>query len=203
MAYEESDLTTEQLILIHHGILHQKWGVRRYQNYDGTLTEAGRLRYLADAREGEERIKSGYAKQQAKRDGVKRGRLRELSLKTQANLSRAIYEGTKELQLEYEAAKNEVEYRKDKYQNHWVFGNIKEALGGTSAANKRYVDALNWKSKAVQEYIDGILATSNQFMSSVSKKEMDAIGEYVYKRLGWDLSDQEYSVFNELKEVMA
>ena len=29
----------------HWGILGQKWGVRRYQNEDGTLTEEGRLRY--------------------------------------------------------------------------------------------------------------------------------------------------------------
>ena len=32
--------------LYHHGILGQKWGVRRYQNEDGTLTAAGKKRYL-------------------------------------------------------------------------------------------------------------------------------------------------------------
>lgn len=35
----------ESNYLAHHGILGQKWGVRRYQNPDGSLTEAGRARY--------------------------------------------------------------------------------------------------------------------------------------------------------------
>lgn len=30
--------------LVHYGILGQKWGIRRYQNYDGTLTPAGQKR---------------------------------------------------------------------------------------------------------------------------------------------------------------
>lgn len=33
-------------VLYHHGIKGMKWGVRRYQNKDGTLTPAGKLRYL-------------------------------------------------------------------------------------------------------------------------------------------------------------
>lgn len=33
-----------QTELYHHGILGMHWGIRRYQNPDGTLTEAGRRR---------------------------------------------------------------------------------------------------------------------------------------------------------------
>lgn len=36
------------MYLVHHGILGQKWGIRRYQNEDGTLTEAGKRRLNRD-----------------------------------------------------------------------------------------------------------------------------------------------------------
>lgn len=39
--------------LYHWGIKGQKWGVRRYQNADGTLTDKGKKRYARDAREKE------------------------------------------------------------------------------------------------------------------------------------------------------
>lgn len=39
--------------LYHWGIKGMKWGVRRYENKDGTLTDAGKKRYARDAREKE------------------------------------------------------------------------------------------------------------------------------------------------------
>lgn len=43
--YTGTDLVPTDEYLAHYGILRQKWGVRRFQNYDGTLTPAGRERY--------------------------------------------------------------------------------------------------------------------------------------------------------------
>lgn len=34
--------------LAHHGIKGQKWGVRRFRNEDGTLTDAGKKKYNSD-----------------------------------------------------------------------------------------------------------------------------------------------------------
>lgn len=48
--------------LEHHGIKGQKWGIRRYQNEDGTLTKAGQARYGNYEGDVTEKIKQDIAK---------------------------------------------------------------------------------------------------------------------------------------------
>ena len=70
-------------ILQHHGILGQKWGVRRYQNEDGSLTNAGKKRYDVskdDIRLYGERGAKRIAKRREKGDSHQKARGKELGL---------------------------------------------------------------------------------------------------------------------------
>lgn len=53
--------------LAHYGILGQKWGIRRFQNPDGTLTEAGKKRYGTV-----ENLEAGRTKRQAEKYAKKK-----------------------------------------------------------------------------------------------------------------------------------
>ncbi len=44
--------------LSHHGIKGMRWGVRRFQNADGSLTAAGRRRYDVDVDKAKQRVES-------------------------------------------------------------------------------------------------------------------------------------------------
>lgn len=54
-------------VIIHAGIKGMKWGVRRYQNSDGSLTPAGKKRYAKNqAQEEHEDYKKAHAKTNVK-----------------------------------------------------------------------------------------------------------------------------------------
>lgn len=53
--------------IAHHGILGQKWGIRRYQNKDGSLTPEGKARAMKGREEIEKVIRKGERKSTGKR----------------------------------------------------------------------------------------------------------------------------------------
>lgn len=65
--------------LAHHGILGQKWGVRRFQNVDGSYTAAGKERYG----KGESRRQANLSKDDryatAKETSIRKGRVDKLN----------------------------------------------------------------------------------------------------------------------------
>lgn len=69
--------------LCHYGIKGQHWGVRNYQNEDGTLTAAGRIRYgvgegLKNSRQdkSDDKVKKILAKEQASGKKISKHRLK-------------------------------------------------------------------------------------------------------------------------------
>lgn len=62
--------------IAHWGIKGQKWGLRRYQNPDGTLTEAGRIRYAKQQAKAEAKEQLRQEKEARRREKIIQSPLR-------------------------------------------------------------------------------------------------------------------------------
>lgn len=161
MVYESS--------LTHHGIKGQKWGVRRYQNPDGTLTSKGKKRYrstgirAAIARRQNEKVDAGFKKWKA--NSEKKADAIELGKK--ANTAQIAWEkdkSNKELEKAYRSANKE--YKKAlKGNTTYRKGDIKKQVG-QDIARKHLTEAKRVKkqldadptNKQIQKKYDDLMS---------------------------------------------
>ena len=76
--------------IMHYGVLGMKWGRRRYQNADGTLTEAGRKRMSKLKQSNEKyRVKMKKLNSKAHKYNSKTIAVKSRNAKYEAKLSKA------------------------------------------------------------------------------------------------------------------
>ena len=159
--------------LYHYGILGQKWGVRRFQNPDGTLTEAGRKRYRVDS-EGNIVAKS---KKEMKADAKlarqeKAEKQRQLRLEREhetAEKKKARIAKSRDPELIYKN-RDMFDYKElsDLYNIMNAENNIRKLAKEREVRGKSFTDGMAKLNKIVNTSADTINAGSN-FINALKK----------------------------------
>jgi hypothetical protein len=192
---------TDDEYIAHHGILGQKWGIRRYQNADGTLTEEGKKHVYGAGAYG------GYETQASRLQRAKKGIKYDKKLySAEKKLGKAMEKGDKEAidkhkkNIEYlkntkniymkDLSDNEIELGRKYMQNNaafWaglVMGGPVGGLGATIAAS-----VVNGTYKTAKEVKKEYDERFDKFSKDYQETGGEATARAAAKKAGLDQGD--------------
>ena len=162
--------------LSHHGILGMKWGVRRYQNPDGTLTRAGKKR-----RKLANKV-SDVANRNAKRLSEEADKIEDTNKKMHSNYDGP--DGWKQYALDAYGTADHNEYGiSSKEFKDWMSSELKSNLQSSDVWDKQTIREYR---NAAKKWADVASAWQKVNVEDISKKEMLAAKTVI---IGYSLDD--------------
>lgn len=147
--------------LEHHGIKGQKWGIRRYQNKDGSLTTAGKARYLKTV----SKDILNTSKAASKSDKMYYDAAHDVADKINENKSYMELDSYKDFK------EKETKFRD--YENSDKYVDYFDSKEHEKDAKRAYKDTLEYLKKEEPEYIKEIVKNNNG-----STKDLDAYHDF-------------------------
>lgn len=165
----------EEEYLAHHGTKGQRWGVRRFQNPDGSLTAAGKIRYSVwnGGRSIGKKVNPKSAAKLKKRQVKEAAKLERLKIKESAKNEKLEKKKSPMTNKEYVKTLSDDELRKinsrDSAENMWLKNHPEKKTVGKYITNDLLKPAFE---KAMKEQVNSYVS---KFVNYSTKKVVDSI----------------------------